>query len=242
MTYTVNLAFFDHIDAVNFVNCFNAYVAIAKNTNKEEIEKINLYHVADTGQLVISVTDGFRLSTSTFTVVTRGDDFSFNYYVKPKKLPTFSERYGNITVSVKDDGTVNLDYGQTGERVIGLKNADTGKCITASITRRMLKDADIISGKVDPCDNLHVFNIDYLIDALKKMKQKTRDKKSAQCVGLYFDENCYDTKRKAAFSPLILINSCGEHVDYILPVVATRGGNVPYDKNCVGILKEPAEN
>lgn len=242
MTYTVNLAFVDRIDSINFVNRFNAYAAIAKNTNVEEIKKINLYHVADTHQLVISATDSFRLSTSTFAVVTRGDDFSFNYYLEPGKLPRFLEQYGNMTVTVKDDGTVNFDYGQTGETTIELKNSDTGKCFTASVTRKMLKDAEIISGKVDPCDNLHVFNIDYLIDALKKMKRKTREKNSRQYVGLYFDKNGYNKKVNPAFFPLVLINSYGEQVDYILPVSATRNGNVPYDKNCVGILREPANN
>lgn len=242
MTHTVNLAFVDRIDSINFVNRFNAYAAIAKSTNVEEIKKINLYHVADTHQLVISATDSFRLSTSTFSVVTRGDDFSFNYYLEPEKLPTFLERYGNMTITVKDDGTVNFDYGQTGGMIIELKNTDTGKCFTASVTRKILKKTDIVSGKLDVCDELHFFNIDYLIDALKKMKQKTHEKYGRQYIGMYFDTSNATKNTKPAFFPLILINSAGEQVDYILPIAAASEDNGLYDKNRVGILKEPVNN
>lgn len=242
MIYTVNLAFVDRIDAINFVNRFNAYAAIAKNTSMEDIKKINLYRVAGTNQLVLNVTDGYRISTSTFIVGARDEDFSFSYSLEPQKSPAFLERYGNMTVTVKDDGTVNLDYGQTGEMIIELKNADTGKCFTASVTRKILKETDIVSGKLDACDELHFFNIDYLIDALKKMKQKTREKYGRQYIGMYFDESNATKNTKPAFFPLLLINSAGEQVDYILPIAAASEDNGLYDKNRVGILKEPVNN
>lgn len=238
----MKIAFFDHIDSINFVNSFNAYVAIAKNTNVEKIKKINLYHAADTGKLVISVIDGFRLSTSTFTVVTRDEDFSFNYYIEPEKIPAFSKQYENMTITAKGDGTLNLDYGQNGGIAIELKNSDTGKYITSDATRKILKKTDIVSGKLDVCDELHFFNIDYLIDALKKMKQKTREKYGRQYIGMYFDESNATKNTKPAFFPLILINSRGEQVDYILPVSIKCNDEKPFDKNNVGILKEPVNN
>lgn len=242
MAHTVNLAFVDRIDSINFVNRFNAYAAIAKNTSMENIKKINLYRVAGTNQLVLNVTDGYRISTSTFIVGARDEDFSFSYSLEPQKLPAFLERYGNMNIVVSSEGSVAFDYGENSGLVIKLNNSADEENTITRVTQDRLKYSKIVSGELNPYDNLHMFDIDYLIDALKKMKQKTRGKNTRQCVGMYFEENEYFAKQNPVFSLLILINSQGEQIDYILPVNATRNKETPYVKAYVGILKEPEEN